>query len=129
RRVPRRGRGPGRRGRPGGADHDSTIKGAKLRTLGGNAGSSFPGNDYGIVRYSSAPEDTQGGVTGAGGFQDITGAGDAAVGQTVTRSGSTTGVHSGQVTALNQTVNYAEGTVSGLIRTTVCAEPGDSGGP
>ncbi len=48
---------------------DSTIKGAKLRTLGGNAGSSFPGNDYGIVRYSSAPEDTQGGVTGAGGFQ------------------------------------------------------------
>jgi streptogrisin D len=25
-------------------------------------------------------------------------------------------------------VNYAEGSVSGLIRTTVCAEPGDSGG-
>ena len=107
----------------------STWTDASGRTLGGNAGSSFPGNDYGIVRYSSAPEDTQGGVTGAGGFQDITGAGDAAVGQTVTRSGSTTGVHSGQVTALNQTVNYAEGTVSGLIRTTVCAEPGDSGGP
>lgn len=25
-------------------------------------------------------------------------------------------------------MNYAEGSVSGLIRTTVCAEPGDSGG-
>jgi streptogrisin D len=25
-------------------------------------------------------------------------------------------------------VNYAEGSVSGLIRTNVCAEPGDSGG-
>ena len=44
------------------------------------------------------------------------------------RSGSTTGVRSGWVTALNATVNYAEGSVSGLIRTTVCAEPGDSGG-
>ena len=32
------------------------------------------------------------------------------------------------MTALNATVNYAEGTVSGLIRTNVCAEPGDSGG-
>ena len=28
----------------------------------------------------------------------------------------------------SSTVNYAEGSVSGLIRTTVCAEPGDSGG-
>ena len=39
------------------------------------------------------------------------------------RSGSTTGVSSGSVTALNATVNYAEGSVSGLIRTNVCAEP------
>ena len=46
----------------------------------------------------------------------------------VQRSGSTTGVHSGTVTATNATVNYAEGSVSGLIRTNVCAEPGDSGG-
>ncbi len=30
---------------------------------------------------------------------------------------------------MNVTVNYAEGAVTGLIRTTVCAEPGDSGGP
>ena len=33
------------------------------------------------------------------------------------------------ITGLNQTVNYAEGSVSGLIRTNICAEPGDSGGP
>ena len=38
-------------------------------------------------------------------------------------------MHSGTVTQLNATVNYAEGSVSGLIRTTVCAEGGDSGGP
>ncbi|WP_339154000.1 S1 family peptidase [Actinomadura luteofluorescens] len=98
-------------------------------TLGGNAGSSFPGNDYGLVKYAAAPEDTQGGVTVNGQFQDITGAAEATVGETVTRSGSTTGVHDGQVTALDQTVNYQEGSVSGLIQTTVCAEPGDSGGP
>ena len=39
-----------------------------------------------------------------------------------------TGTHSGVVTQLNGTVRYAEGTVTGLIRTTVCAEGGDSGG-
>jgi streptogrisin D len=99
-------------------------------TLGTRTGTSFPGNDYGIVRYNS-------GVSNPGNVwlysgsttRDITGAGNAVVGQTVQRSGSTTGVHSGTVTALNQTVTYqGSGTVSGLIRTTVCAEPGDSGG-
>lgn len=33
------------------------------------------------------------------------------------------------VTALNATANFAQGRVTGLIRTTVCAERGDSGGP
>ena len=47
----------------------------------------------------------------------------------VTRSGSTTQVHDGEVTALDATVNYGNGDiVNGLIQTTVCAEPGDSGG-
>src|SRR6185312_15730163 len=64
-----------------------------------------------------------------GGSQDITSSGNATVGESVRRSGSTSHVHSGRVTALNATVNYAEGTVTGLIRTTVCAEGGDSGGP
>ena len=63
-----------------------------------------------------------------GSQQDITSAANPVVGQTVRRSGSTTGVHQGRVTALNATVNYAEGTVRGMIQTTVCAEGGDSGG-
>jgi streptogrisin D len=94
-------------------------------TLGTRAGTSFPGNDYGIVRYTN----TSIAISGAVGSQDITSAGTPAVNSTVYRRGSTTGTHSGRVTALNATVNYAEGSVSGLIRTTVCAEPGDSGGP
>ncbi|MFI1994430.1 S1 family peptidase [Actinoplanes sp. NPDC020271] len=93
-------------------------------TLGTRAGTSFPGNDYGIVRYTT----TSVTISGAVGSQDITSAGTPAVGATVYRRGSTTGIHSGRVTALNSTVNYSEGSVSGLIRTTVCAEPGDSGG-
>ncbi|MEV1287732.1 S1 family peptidase [Micromonospora sp. NPDC049679] len=93
-------------------------------TLGTRAGTSFPGNDYGIVRYTN----TSIAKPGAVGGQDITSAGNAYVGQSVTRRGSTTGTRSGQVTALNATVNYAQGAVYGMIRTTVCAEPGDSGG-
>jgi streptogrisin D len=93
-------------------------------TLGTRAGTSFPGNDYGIVRYTNTTITKSGAV----GSQDITSAGTPAVNSTVYRRGSTTGIHSGRVTALNATVNYSEGSVSGLIRTTVCAEPGDSGG-
>ncbi|WP_433366838.1 S1 family peptidase [Actinoplanes sp. CA-142083] len=93
-------------------------------TLGTRAGTSFPGNDYGIVRYTNTTITKSGAV----GSQDITSAGTPAVGATVYRRGSTTGTHSGRVTALNSTVNYSQGSVSGLIRTTVCAEPGDSGG-
>ncbi|MFE0376844.1 S1 family peptidase [Streptomyces inhibens] len=100
----------------------STGSGA---SIGSTVGSSFPGNDYGIVKYT-------GSVTHPGtvGSQDITSAATPSVGQSVTRRGSTTGTHSGKVTALNATVNYGGGDiVSGLIQTTVCAEPGDSGGP
>jgi streptogrisin D len=97
--------------------------------LGSRAGTSFPTNDYGIVRYTNASVSHPGTVNlYNGSSQDITGARTPAVNETVRRSGSTTGVHSGRVTALNATVNYPQGTVYGLIRTTVCAEPGDSGG-
>ncbi|MFD5198877.1 S1 family peptidase [Streptomyces sp. NPDC058375] len=98
----------------------------RTTVLGTTAGSSFPNNDYGIVRYtnSSIPKD------GTVGGQDITSAANASVGMSVTRRGSTTGTHRGSVTGLNATVNYGGGdVVYGMIRTNVCAEPGDSGGP
>ncbi|GAA2442328.1 S1 family peptidase [Streptomyces mauvecolor] len=95
-------------------------------SIGPTVGTSFPGNDYGLVQYTN----TSLAHPSAVGSQRITSAANPTVGQTVTRRGSTTGIHSGKVTALNQTVNYGNGDiVSGLIRTTVCAEPGDSGGP
>jgi streptogrisin D len=101
---------------------------SKTTVLGTTAGSSFPGNDYALVKYTngSTPPGTVDLYNGTS--QDITSAANAFVGESVKRSGSTTGVHSGTVSATNATVNYAEGSVSGLIKTNVCAEGGDSGG-
>ncbi len=96
-------------------------------TYGTFQGSSFPGNDYAWV---ATPSHTPVGEVSdyAGGAVAVKGSTSAAVGSTVCRSGSTTGWHCGQIQAYNSTVRYAEGSVSGLIRTSVCAEPGDSGG-
>ncbi|MFF3289927.1 S1 family peptidase [Streptomyces sp. NPDC003023] len=99
---------------------------SRSTSIGPTVGSSFPGNDYGIVRYSNTSLSHPGTV----GSRDITSAANATVGMSVTRRGSTTGTHSGTVTGLNATVNYGGGDiVYGMIRTNVCAEPGDSGGP
>ncbi len=95
-------------------------------TLGTTAGSSFPTNDYGLVRYTN----TSVTKSGTAGSVDITSAATPSVNTNVIRTGSTTGTHTGRVTALNATVNYGGGdVVYGMIQTTVCAEPGDSGGP
>ncbi|WP_258015921.1 S1 family peptidase [Streptomyces sp. AJS327] len=89
---------------------------------------SFPGDDYGIAMYTADTEHPSEVNLYDGGTQAIAGAGEATEGQQVTRSGSTTQVHDGQVLAVDATVEYPEGTVEGLIHTDVCAEPGDSGG-
>jgi streptogrisin C len=59
----------------------------------------------------------------------VNGSTESPVGAAICRSGSTTGTHCGTILAKNQTVNYPEGTVTGLTQTDVCAEGGDSGGP
>ncbi|MFB0615317.1 S1 family peptidase [Streptomyces sp. AGS-58] len=99
---------------------------SKTTVLGTNVGYSFPGNDFALVRYTNSSVAHPSAV----GSQTISSAATPSVGTTVYRRGSTTGTHSGRVTALNATVNYGSGdVVSGLIQTTVCAEGGDSGGP
>jgi hypothetical protein len=101
------------------------------RQLGKTITQSFPGNDFSLVQYANGDAGDGAAVVaiGDGKGVQITGAADATVGQRVFRSGSTSGLRDGEVTALNATVNYPEGTVTGLIETNVCAEPGDSGGP
>ncbi|MDO0930530.1 S1 family peptidase [Streptomyces sp. DG2A-72] len=94
--------------------------------VGPTTGTSFPGNDFGVVQYSNPAVPRPGTI----GTVDVTGTATAYVGQRVCTRGATTGVRCGVVTGLNATVNYGGGTiVYGLIQTSICAEPGDSGGP
>lgn len=99
--------------------------------VGTTVGGSFPGDDYSLIEYAGGRAGEGAGVVAVGDGKGvrITGVADPTVGQRVFRSGSTSGLRDGEVTALNATVNYPEGTVSGLVESDVCAEPGDSGGP
>ncbi|WP_109030738.1 S1 family peptidase [Streptomyces rubrogriseus] len=89
----------------------------------------FPGQgDFALVKYDDPATEAPSEVNLGDQTLPISGAAEAAVGQEVFRMGSTTGLADGQVLGLDATVNYPEGTVTGLIQTDVCAEPGDSGG-
>ncbi|GAB3172994.1 streptogrisin C [Micromonospora palomenae] len=110
-------------GQPG----DRTT-GANRVAQGTFAASSFPGDDWAFVEVNN--QWTPQGVVNDfnGGTVPVNGSTEAPVGASICRSGSTTGARCGVVQAKNATVNYPEGTVTGLTRTNVCAEPGDSGG-
>ncbi|MFG1841628.1 S1 family peptidase [Micromonospora sp. DT228] len=101
---------------------------AQTTVLGTRTATSYPTNDYGLIRYTGRIAHPSAVYTYPG-LLTIQRPGTAYVGQAVCRSGVTTGVRCGTVTGLNQTVNYATGVIYGLIRTNICAEPGDSGGP
>ncbi|WP_066365574.1 S1 family peptidase [Herbidospora mongoliensis] len=88
-------------------------------------GSSFPGNDYAWVATNANWVSTP---TIAGTSANVAGSTAQVVGGSICRSGSTTGWHCGTVQQIGTSVTYSQGTVSGVTRTNVCAEPGDSGG-
>ncbi|MGJ6968055.1 S1 family peptidase [Streptosporangium sp. G11] len=91
-------------------------------------GSSFPGNDYAWVAVNANWTPT-GVVNGySAGILPVTGSTQQVVGSSICRSGSTTQYRCGTISQHNTSVTYPEGTITGLTRTTVCAEPGDSGG-
>uniref|UniRef100_UPI0035B32057 alpha-lytic protease prodomain-containing protein n=1 Tax=Streptomyces sp. ODS05-4 TaxID=2944939 RepID=UPI0035B32057 len=90
--------------------------------------SAFPGEDMAWVEANADWKATPY-VKGQGGANvEVGGSTEALVGASICRSGSTTGWHCGTVEQHDTSVSYLEGTVRGLTRTTVCAEPGDSGG-
>ncbi|WP_460105162.1 S1 family peptidase [Streptomyces sp. YKOK-J1] len=97
--------------------------------IGTFQGSSFPDNDYAWVSVGSGWW-TVPVVLGWGAVPDqlVRGSNVAPVGSSVCRSGSTSHWHCGTVLALNETVNYSQGAVHQLTKTSACAEPGDSGG-
>ncbi|MEU1281327.1 S1 family peptidase [Streptomyces sp. NPDC005805] len=115
------------------AGHCTNLSASWSATSGGAAvgtreGTSFPTNDYGLVRYTDGSQPAGNVNLYNGGYQDITSAADAVVGQSISKSGSTTKVTSGTVTAVNVTVNYGDGPVYNMVRTTACSAGGDSGG-
>ncbi|WP_101257843.1 S1 family peptidase [Streptomyces barkulensis] len=107
----------------------ASVRGWDGSQMGTFQGSSFPGNDYAFVRtghgWWTVPV-----VLGWGTVPDVLvrGSAEAPVGASVCRSGSTTRWHCGQILAKNETVNYSQGAVHQMTKTSVCAEPGDSGG-
>ncbi|WP_447004606.1 S1 family peptidase [Saccharothrix isguenensis] len=110
-------------GRPG-----NTVSDSNGTVLGSFAASSFPGNDMAWVR-TNAGVNLWGYVEGYNGYwYYVRGSAQVPVNSGICRSGSTTGMWCGTIVARGQTVNYPQGVVYNLTRTTVCAEPGDSGG-
>jgi streptogrisin C len=92
------------------------------------AGSSFPGNDYSWIRTNGNWTSQPWVNNYSGGNVLVAGSQEAAVGSSVCRSGRTTGWRCGTILGRNETIVYAQGSVSGLARSNACAEPGDSGG-
>lgn len=96
-----------------------------------NAGTFDTDGDFGLIDVTDTEAQPTPFVdTRDGGPITITGTETAPIGASVCRAGSTSGFACGEITALDETVNYGEGNVvRGLTRASVCAEPGDSGGP
>ncbi|ONI81106.1 hypothetical protein ALI144C_21385 [Actinosynnema sp. ALI-1.44] len=96
-----------------------------------DAGTFDTDGDFGLVDVTDpAAQATPSVDTRDGGPITVTGTDPAPIGASVCRSGATTGFRCGEITGVDETVNYGEGKiVRGLTRTSVCAEPGDSGGP
>ncbi|MGD9483146.1 S1 family peptidase [Streptomyces sp. TRM70308] len=107
----------------------AAVRGWDGSHIGTFQGSSFPGDDYAWVSVGSGWW-TVPVVLGWGTVPDqlVRGSAEAPVGASVCRSGSTTRWHCGTVLAKNQTVNYSQGAVHQMTKTSVCAEGGDSGG-
>ncbi|MFE7275012.1 S1 family peptidase [Streptomyces sp. NPDC057623] len=107
----------------------AAVRGWDGTHVGTFQGSSFPDNDYAWVSVGSGWW-TVPVVLGWGTIPDrlVRGSAEAPVGASVCRSGSTTHWHCGTVLARNETVNYSQGAVHQMTKTSVCAEPGDSGG-
>ncbi|RJL34509.1 hypothetical protein D5H75_08855 [Bailinhaonella thermotolerans] len=86
-----------------------------------------PGSAYVAVNSSWIPR----GVVNRhdGTTAPVRGGTPAPVGSAACRSGPVTGWHCGVIQARNVTVTFPQGTLYGLIRTNICAEPGEIGSP
>ncbi|ROO61121.1 streptogrisin D [Micromonospora sp. Llam0] len=100
--------------------------------LGTSWGTHYPGDDFGFIR-SSGTVPLVGEIKVHSGTADVQNIGSVSqllLNSYINRSGATTGARQGRLTAVNVSVRYTSGHVmTGMFKTTACAEPGDSGGP
>ncbi|WP_162907454.1 S1 family peptidase [Allorhizocola rhizosphaerae] len=96
----------------------------------------YPGDDFANIQISRiTPHQYAPSVLHHGSPRPVRGVGTARPpqdffpGSPVCKTGRTTGTTCGFVTRVNVSVTYHDGVVSGLIESSVCAGPGDSGGP
>ncbi|MFB8348730.1 S1 family peptidase [Streptomyces niveus] len=93
--------------------------------LGPTVGSSYPGNDFGVVRYDNSTIPRPGTVRCGQSEVDITGSVEPRVGMPFSIAGYN--CRATTVQAVNVSINYGAGAVHGLFRANACAAPGDSG--
>jgi streptogrisin D len=86
--------------------------------------SDCPGADSGLL---TRPNGTGPGQVNTG--QAITSAGEPTVGEQMEKQGSTTGGGSGEITSVDQSVNFDVGVLNHEFGTTAHTDHGDSGGP
>lgn len=98
--------------------------------IGRSTESTYPDNDFGLVRMESMLPSGSAVVLGDRGARiPVTGSAPAPIGASVCRSGANTGWRCGVIESVDQSVSYERDVVNGLVRTTACGELGDSGGP
>ncbi|MBP2055128.1 streptogrisin C [Streptomyces griseochromogenes] len=85
--------------------------------------------DFGLVTVESSAWSLTSQVSAYQyGAATVTGSAEGMAGQTVCRSGQTTGWRCGTITSVDQSVNYGNVVVDGLSYTNACSDGGDSGG-
>ncbi|OLZ46043.1 peptidase S1 [Amycolatopsis coloradensis] len=111
-------------GKPG-----DTVRSAG-RVVGVVTAAQFPPNGAIVIRVTNTTDwRLVGSIPPTDSRVTITGSAEAPVGASVCRYGATTGWRCGIIQAKNVSITFPEGTLTGLTRTSVCAEPGDNGGP
>lgn len=96
---------------------------------GGNHSVNGREGDYGLVGVDQPGWSLSSTVAGQGGTPvTVAGSQEGLVGVSICRSGQTSGWHCGEITRVDQTVDYGNVVIEGLSYTNACSAAGDSGG-
>jgi streptogrisin C len=100
----------------------ATTTGFNRVSQGVFRGSWFPGRDMGWVEVNRNWTPTSWVRVSSSTGVRVTGSTQQPVGSSICRSGSTTGWHCGTIQQHNTSVTYPQGTITGVTRTSVCAD-------